>query len=68
MHDKIYGKWDKELAGTRDSSKFRFIDCLRKHIEDEGAVISCARKTEAEMIQDNIALVGFFKANFAKYC
>jgi hypothetical protein len=68
VHDKIYSKWEKELEGTRDSSKFRFIDCMRKHIEDERAVIACARKTEAEMRQDNIALVGFFKANYAKYC
>lgn len=68
MHDKIYGTWEKELSGTRDSSKFRFMDCMRKHIEDEKGVLACARQTEADMLRDNAALATFFRVNYAKYC
>lgn len=67
-YDEHYGKFYKEVLLTRDSAKFRMVDCINEAGNNPLTVKKCLTKHVAEIKADNVALVDYFKANYAKYC
>lgn len=43
-YDKFYAKWQNELVATRDSSKFRFADCVRGANGNVFEVVHCGER------------------------
>ena len=53
---------------TRDSSKFRLVDCLKESNNNPIHAKNCLDKHIEAMKADNVTLTDYFKANYAKYC
>jgi hypothetical protein len=43
-YEKFYAKWQNELVATRDSSKFRFADCVRGANGNVFEVVHCGER------------------------
>lgn len=66
--EKFYGKWEHEVNATRDSTRFRFADCV-KGAENNAITIreKCPIDFLRQTREDNATLVSFFKANYSAY-
>ena len=64
---KIFSKFDKFVHQTRESSKFRYQDCLYEANNNIDAAISCIENYLSALNTDNLKITAQFKVDYPKY-
>ena len=62
VHERVFGKFYKQMANVRDSNRFRMQDCVVDAGNDLIKAIYCVRNYNQGMLKDNDDLVAYFQA------
>ena len=65
--EKVWSKFDKMYENTRDSSRFRFQDCIFEANNNVEQAVYCVRDYVKSVQTDNDTMVENFKKDFSKY-
>lgn len=62
FREKIFGKFYNRLANVRESSTFKYTDCLNEAKNDIFKAVHCTRNYISAMETDNAGLVKYFES------
>lgn len=64
---KVFGKFETMYANHRDSSRFRFQDCIFEANNNIEKAVLCTRDYIKGIQSDNDKMIELFKKDFSKY-
>ena len=64
---KVFRKFEGMLASHRDTTQYRYLDCVNEANNDAEKAVYCIREYLKKVQDDNAAMTIIFKKEFASY-